>query len=154
MRTIEEAIRLHDVEYPNTKNPIGRKITTVPNKKGDCEFDSSAAIRMHGFGRITDYGNSHGLCCYNVEHGPHCSAWYNADECFMDDGTNLDTLILNGERRKKLETAVKLIREVEFSYPYDSVERNLLFNFVSNNCSFMGVLGQFIQRLKDACRGY
>ena len=50
----------------------------------------------------------------------------------------------NEERLAKLNAAVTLIREVEFSYPQGSDERNGLYRWVATQCSFLGYLGQLI----------
>jgi hypothetical protein len=54
----------------------------------------------------------------------------------------------DAERLEKLEQAVKLIREVEFSYPYGSDERSRLYAWVVSQCSFIGYLGQLIDGFK------
>ena len=46
------------------------------------------------------------------------------------------------------ERLAKLIREVEFSYPQGSDERNGLYRWIAAQCSFLGYLGQFIDGLK------
>lgn len=53
------------------------------------------------------------------------------------------------ERLAKLEQAVALIREVEFSYPQGSDERNGLYRWVAAQCSFLGYLGQLIGKYKE-----
>lgn len=56
------------------------------------------------------------------------------------------------ERLAKLEQAVTLIREVEFSYPQGSDERNGLYRWVATQCSFLGFLGQLIGGLRQTQR--
>ena len=57
-------------------------------------------------------------------------------------------ILTDAERLEKLEQAVKLIREVEFSYPLDSDERKRLYCWVASHCSFIGYLGQLIDGFK------
>jgi hypothetical protein len=45
----------------------------------------------------------------------------------------------NKERAEKLQQAISLIRDVEFSYPIGSDERNILYTFVVNNFSTIGL---------------
>lgn len=52
------------------------------------------------------------------------------------------------ERLAKLEQAVALIREVEFSYPQGSDERKSLYRWVAAQCSFLGYLGALIGGLR------
>ena len=54
----------------------------------------------------------------------------------------------DAERLAKLEQAVALIREVEFSYPYGSDEHSRLYSWVASQCSFIGYLGQLIDHFK------
>ncbi len=54
----------------------------------------------------------------------------------------------NKERLEKLEQAVRLIREVEFSYTSGTIERSNLFKFVSTHFSFLGFIGQLITKFK------
>ena len=56
--------------------------------------------------------------------------------------------MIDEERLAKLVQAVALIREVEFSYPQGSDERNGLYRWVAAQCSFLGYLGQRIDRFK------
>lgn len=58
----------------------------------------------------------------------------------------------NEERLRKLEQAVSLIREVEFSYESGSQERSAFYHFVANHCSFLGFIGQNIFYLKTIIR--
>lgn len=58
----------------------------------------------------------------------------------------------NTERLSKLEQAVSLIREVEFSYLQGSTERSALYSWIAMQCSFIGYLGIAIQDLKRKCR--
>ena len=43
----------------------------------------------------------------------------------------------NQERFEKLESGIALIREVEFSYPIGSDERNNLYKIISSNFSVL-----------------
>lgn len=58
------------------------------------------------------------------------------------------------QRHAKLVEAQKLIREVEFSYKEGEEPRRLLYRFVVNSFSNVGILNGYLTELKDKAEKY